>query len=64
MNANIAGLLAFCKKRNIGGLIVTADGYALSDTEARAYLRWCSINGYNDLYSAPDYNEVKDKLTK
>lgn len=64
MNASINGLLNFAQRKSLHGFIEAADGYCLSDAEARAYLRWCSLNGYTDLASAPDYHEVKDKLPK
>jgi hypothetical protein len=62
MNASIPGLLAYFKKKNLNGIVVAGDGYSLSDSEARAYLRYCSLHGYADLSSAPDYHEIKDKL--
>jgi hypothetical protein len=62
MNASINGLLKFFRRKSLAGLIECADGYTLSDEEARAYLKWCSSNGYTDLKSAPDYHEIKDKL--
>lgn len=64
MNASINGLLVFARRKSLHGLIETANGRPLTDAEARAYLRWCSLNGYTDLDSAPGYDEVKNKLMK
>lgn len=62
MNASINGLLQFARRKSLAGLIQCADGDTLSDAEARAYLKWCSLQGYADLKSAPDFYNVKDKL--
>jgi hypothetical protein len=64
MNLDIKGALAFYKRRNMTGLLVTDNGRELSDNEARNYLKWCDKNSYRTIKDAPDYDDVKDKIFK
>lgn len=61
MNANIEMMLKY-HRGNFNKIIVTEKGYYLSNKEAKAYLRWGLENGYKDLYSMPEFEEIKDEL--
>jgi hypothetical protein len=46
----------------MSNIIKSSNGYSLKDNEARAYVRWCLDNGYEDLSSAPNFELIKNKL--
>lgn len=50
------------RRRSLHGLLQSHSGYALSDKEARSYLRWCLQAGYSSLYDAPDFDEIRHCL--
>lgn len=66
MNASIKGMRSYYSdkrmRNKLRGIIQCADGYHLTPAEAWAFIVWCDENGIEDLYSAPDFHEVKDKL--
>lgn len=57
MNADIKGLLIHFKRKSLYGVLQPKGQNPLSDQEAREYLTWCEEHGYEDLYSAPDWDE-------
>ena len=66
MNADLNGMKRYYKKRTIpNGLIVCDDGTPLTSEQARKLIDWGIKNGYNNLYSMPDFKDIKElqKLT-
>ena len=64
MNMDLLGFLAFYMQKKAANIIVSNKGYSLSDREAKAYVRWGVENGYKDLRSMPEFEDVKDELNR
>lgn len=62
MDANLQGLMEFGKRRNLRGVIMSNNGYELTDKEARAYIRRAILSGYKHLSEVPDFEDIRDKL--
>ena len=61
MNADLQGMKNYYAKKRIPyGLIVTKDGTHLTSDQARKLIEWGIKNGYKDLYSLPDFIEIKE----
>ena len=46
-------------------ILQTEDGEYIPSTSAKEYIKWCISEGYEDLYSCPEYNEyLKTKSKK
>jgi len=63
MNANMLGLhevlITDLYNKNVSGIIVSDNGYSLTDDEVRRYVRYCVKKGYENLYNCPDFETVK-----
>lgn len=60
MNADLNGMKRYYEKRIIpNGLIVYDDGTPLTSKQAHALIEWGVKNGYTDLYSMPDFKDIK-----
>ena len=67
MNADLNGMKRYYsgKKKIPNGLIICDDGTPLNSNQAMKLIDWGLLNGYNDLYSMPDYKEIfKDQIMK
>lgn len=62
MDARLQGILDWGKRRSLRDIIQSDDGYSLTDSEARRYVRWAIKQGYEYLSQVPDYEQVKDKI--
>lgn len=64
MNADLLGMKLYYSERgrSMSGILKRENGKHLTDKEARAFIDYCIEQGYKDLYSCPEFDEVKDKL--
>jgi len=63
MNADIKNMLEYYKHKPIN-ILQSDKGEYIPSKEAKKYLKWCLKNGYNDLYSAPDWDEYLKIINK